>query len=98
MSLRQCAECTDEIPDLSLVGMDTDPFAEFLQHVYARPSVWRIYHKHHAPCRIEHTAQRTKASIGICKMMQDSRTNDLIETHPQVTYLFDSKLMDLEIL
>ena len=58
MSGRQRLERIDEIPDLDTGGADTDPFAEFLQHVDARPSIRRVHHDVHRSVGLEQVAQR----------------------------------------
>jgi hypothetical protein len=94
MAGRQRAERTAEIATFSIGGVDTNPSAELLQHVYAGPPVRRVHHQLHRPVRLEHAAQGGKPRIGVCEVMENSGTHDLIEVHPQVTYLFDGQLVN----
>src|SRR5262245_50151648 len=48
--------------------------------------------------RFKHAAQSSKPLIGVRKMMKNAGADDLIEAHFQVTYAFDGKLADLEIV
>src|SRR5271155_2836937 len=98
MSGRQRTERSDKIPNVTIVGADADPSAEFLQHIDASPAVRRVNHEMHRSVRFEHAAQGAEAGIGIREMMENPGAHNLIEAHPKMVYLLDGKLVDVEIL
>ena len=97
MSGRQSLECSNEIPDPLISGMDAKPPAKLLQHIDAGPSVRRIHHEVHSSVRLEHAAQSFEPCIRIRKMMEYSCADYLIKAHPQIACALDRKLEEPEI-
>src|SRR5262245_43340077 len=92
----QRLESSDELPNLGVGSTDTDAPAEVLQHVNAGPAVGRVHHEMHGPAWFEHAAQRSEGRIGVGKMMEYARADDLIEALLQLVYSIDWELMNLE--
>src|SRR5580765_7819909 len=97
MSRRQCAEGANEIANLWIGGLETEPSAELLEHVDTSASVGRVHHEMHRSIRFEQTAQSSEACIRVGKVVQNSGADDLVETGAQVFDTFDGKLVDLKI-
>src|SRR5262245_38952280 len=98
MAAWQHCERGDEIADLLIVGMDANPFAEFLQHIDAGPPIRRIHHEMHRAFRFKHPAQSSEPRIGVGKMMKNPGADYLIEARFQIVYPIDGELVDLEIV
>src|SRR5579862_2413454 len=91
----QRAERTSELWNVFRRGMDARSPAELLQHVDTGPPVRRVHHQVQGPIRLEHSAKSGETRIRVGEVMQNSRTHDLIETHPKIVNSLDSDLVDL---
>jgi hypothetical protein len=78
--------------------LNTDPPAEFLEHIDASPPVWRVHQKKQRSAGFEQTAQNAEARVGVFQVMEDSGANNLIEARIQFVSPLDWKLVELEIL
>src|SRR5215471_211575 len=98
VSGRKRTERTDEIPNLSVGGVNPHSPAELLQHVDTGPPVGGIHHELDCSVRIEYAVQCPETSARIGEMMKNSRAYDLVEFSSQIAYLFQSELVHLKIL
>ena len=97
MTGRQGLERNHKIVDVVIGGANAGPSAELLQDVNTGASVRRIHHQMHGPFRFQHTAQGVEANRGIGQMVQDSRTDNLVESGCQLRDSLNRQLVDLKI-
>ena len=100
MSGRQRLQREQQIVELLVAGVaaDAQTPAELLQHRDARPPVGGVDHQVHRAAGCQHGPQRAQPRVGVGKVMQDSRADDLIERRSQRRHLRNRQLAHREVV